>query len=146
MSLAFFSESTRDLKLMGLMRLLLQSYLNNQKYEITGILFYDGKSFSQIMEGPTSAIDERWQLILRDDRHDQIHLVGKSLIASRSYSNWSMRTRDGGIVGAMFPELAEIISENHLKKPPSEIIRAAYRSQQLIQALPTRSVVVPVLH
>ena len=145
-SLSFFSQSTQDFELMGLMRLLLQSYLNNQKSGITGMLFYDGKSFSQIMEGPAQAIDERWQCILTDYRHEKIHLMSRHLISSRQYSTWSMRTRDGGIIAAMFPELAGIIDENNINQTPYEMIRSVNYPARMNQTQAAQTIALPILH
>ena len=145
-TLAFFSEATQDFELMGLMRLLLQSYLNNQKNRITGMLFYDGQGFSQIMEGPAQAIDERWQYILTDYRHKKIHLMGRRMISKRQYSTWSMRTRDGGIIAAMFPELAGIVGENDINQTPYEMIRSVYYPQRINHTQAVQSTVLPMLH
>ncbi len=145
-SFGFFSESTHALGLMGLMRLLFQSYLNNKENEITGMLFYDGKHFSQIMEGPRSTIDEAWQVIRKDRRHTNIHLVGKNLISSRAYSTWSMRVKDGGVIGAMYPELINIIGEINADRSAPEILRSAYSSARLIQELPAGIISLPTIH
>ncbi len=145
-SLGFFSECTHELGLMGLMRLLFQSYLNNKENEITGALFYDGRNFSQIMEGPEVKIDECWQAIRKDRRHTKIHLVGKNHISSRAYSTWSMRVKDGGVIASMYPELVDIIGEINSDRSAPEIARAAYSSARIIQELPVGLLDLPTIH
>ncbi len=68
-----------------------KSVHNNLQDAITGVLFYDGKSFMQIIEGPEQKIDRLYDKILMDDRHNQITLLHTSYIDKRSFTDWSLR-------------------------------------------------------
>lgn len=86
-ALGFVSRSTHELGILGLVNLCVQSYCNNVERGLTGVLFFDGLHFGQVLEGPREVIDERWQVIQRDQRHDDLHVIAYKDIACRSFSN-----------------------------------------------------------
>ena len=82
----FVSRSTHDLGILGLVNLCVQSYCNNVELGLTGILFFDGHHFGQVLEGRRDAVDNRWQVIQRDQRHIDVHVIAHKEIARRSFS------------------------------------------------------------
>lgn len=122
-ALGFVSRSTHDLGILGLVNLCLQSYCNNVELGLTGILYFDGQHFGQIIEGRRDIVDERWQLILGDQRHDQIRLIDQKDVVQRIFSNWTMLTPDADAIVMLFPELAGMIRPIHRLYDGSEIIR-----------------------
>lgn len=122
-ALGFVSRSTHNLGILGLVNLCVQSYCNNVELGITGILFFDGHHFGQVLEGRRDAVENRWRVILDDQRHDQLELVGQQDIARRSFSNWSMRAPDADEIVMLFPELNGMILPIHALYDGSEVIR-----------------------
>jgi hypothetical protein len=62
-SLSFISNTVEEISFLGNLRLLAHSFLNNQKYNITGLLIYKNKQFSQVIEGEEAAIERIWSKI-----------------------------------------------------------------------------------
>jgi hypothetical protein len=70
--------------------LLKQSRQINQDNEVTGILFFGGTDFLQVLEGTESVIIKLYTKIMDDPRHKNCHLLDISLGQSRFFSEWSM--------------------------------------------------------
>lgn len=120
--MGFVSHRTQELGIMGLMRLFFQAYSNNLSNGITGVLFYDGRKFGQIMEGERAAIDDRWDQIRRDARHRRVFLLGKKTIMSRNYENWSMYVKDGSAISLVLPQFSGLIADNR-NSSAQEVLR-----------------------
>lgn len=125
-ALGFVSRSTHDLGILGLVNLCVQSYCNNVELGITGILYFDGQHFGQVIEGRRDVVDERWQLIQGDQRHDRIRLIDQKDIAQRGFSNWTMLAPDADAIVMLFPELAGMIRPIQQRYDGSEIVRLMY--------------------
>jgi len=70
--------------------LLRQARDNNSKSDITGMLFFDGEFFVQILEGDEVAIDTLYTIIGADARHDNVQKIYQGSIKERSFQDWSM--------------------------------------------------------
>lgn len=136
MALGFVSECDQELGIMGLMHLFYQSYVNNVRSGITGVLFFDGSSFGQILEGADGDVEDRWNVIKKDLRHRKVCLLGKQYIAERTYKSWTMQVKDGDVIGLMFPEFCRLISELQPEVCIPEIVRTIYASSHCVQELP----------
>lgn len=119
----FVSRSTHDLGILGLVNLCVQSYCNNVELGLTGILFFDGHHFGQVLEGRRDAVDNRWQVIQRDQRHIDVHVIAHKEIARRSFSNWSMHAPEAESIVMLFPELGGMIRPIHQLYDGSEVSR-----------------------
>ncbi|KOR29925.1 hypothetical protein TI03_00965 [Achromatium sp. WMS1] len=75
---------------------------NNSKNNITGMLLYSGNYFLQCLEGARSDVNETYNRILRDSRHNNAILLWYGEIAQRDFGIWDM-----GYVGGA--EAREII-------------------------------------
>jgi hypothetical protein len=62
----------------------------NAKLQITGMLFYFGTAFLQVLEGEAHSVDCVYARILVDKRHTQVTMIGRDLIEERSFPNWTM--------------------------------------------------------
>lgn len=122
-SLGFVSRSTHDLGILGLVNLCVQSYCNNVELGVTGILFFDGHHFGQVLEGRRDAVDNRWQVIQRDQRHSELHMIAHKEIARRNFSNWTMHAPDAESIVMLFPELNGMIRPIHARYDGSEVHR-----------------------
>ncbi len=108
-ALGFTSRSTHDLGILGLVNLCVKSYCNNVELGITGVLFFDGAQFGLVLEGHRDIIEDRWQVIQRDQRHDAITVIGQKNIGQRRFSNWTVHIQDAESIVMLFPELAGLI-------------------------------------
>ena len=116
-SLSYISTSVVEISFLGNLRLLAHSFLNNQKYNITGLLIYKNKQFAQVIEGNEDAIDGIWSKIQRDTRHKDIQLLSKEPIINRSFTKWSMLFPESDKVIEYFPDMVEAVKD--LEIPPN---------------------------
>jgi len=134
-TIGFTSEAAEAFSLMGVMRLFFQACTNNRNNGITGLLYYDGRNFAQIIEGSSCAVEMLWDVIQKDDRHRKIQIFGKNIIPSRAFTSWSMRVKDGGVIAMMCPELKSLIGEMDERAEAPEMARSTYISARLNQEL-----------
>lgn len=135
-TLGFVSEASEDFGLMGVMRLFFQACTNNRDAGITGLLYYDGRNFAQIIEGSDQAVNTLWDVISQDARHSKIHVFGKNIISTRAFSTWSMRVKEGGVIAMMCPELKDLIGDMDDSACAPEAARSTFVSARLIQTVP----------
>jgi len=64
---------------------------------ITGMLWWDGNNFAQVLEGPHEAVDRAMQRILADIRHTDIAVVFDRAVAGRMFGEWGMRQSDDSV-------------------------------------------------
>ncbi len=110
-SLSYISNTVVDISFLGNLRLLAHSFLNNQKYNITGLLIYKNKQFAQVIEGDEAAIERIWSKIQRDTRHKDIQLLSKEPIVNRSFTKWSMLFPESEKVVEYFPDMVEAVND-----------------------------------
>ena len=70
--------------------ILAASERNNVANSVTGLLIFDGHRYIQILEGETENVDRLYDVISKDSRHQQLELLHKGGITSRSFENWRM--------------------------------------------------------
>lgn len=63
----------------------------NESARITGMLVYSDGKFTQLLEGPRSAVTETFLRIMNDPRHCEIELLLAGRINARIFQDWSMR-------------------------------------------------------
>lgn len=57
---------------------------------MTGVLGFTNSTFVQCLEGSREAVNETFNRITRDKRHDNIRLVEYKEIQEREFSDWAM--------------------------------------------------------
>lgn len=62
----------------------------NQQDDITGMLFFDGEKFIQILEGSADSVDRLYDSISKDARHRDVSVIYRGQIFERSFSEWRM--------------------------------------------------------
>src|SRR5260370_3170719 len=62
----------------------------NAKLQITGMLFFLGTAFLQVLEGEAHSVDCAYARILVDKRHTQVTTISRIPIEERSFPNWTM--------------------------------------------------------
>lgn len=70
--------------------ILVTSTRNNSANGITGVLIATRTHFLQVLEGEFEALNETFERISRDTRHDKIQLISFAEIEERRFSEWSM--------------------------------------------------------
>lgn len=63
---------------------------HNIEHGITGILCYGGGIYLQALEGGRQAVNELYNMILRDKRHHEVVLLHYSEIKERRFGGWTM--------------------------------------------------------
>lgn len=72
-----------------------KSQVNNARVDVTGALMFNAGVFGQVLEGPIDAVEETFDRIQMDERHDDITVLETARVSERSFTRWSM-----GFVGA----------------------------------------------
>lgn len=87
--LIYSSKRVPEEKL-DLMSLLQNCVENNKKNNITGMLWYDGNNFIQVLEGGREFISDLYLKIAEDKRHEDVRLVSFEDIDYRDFDAWAM--------------------------------------------------------
>lgn len=83
------------------------SRFNNSRDGITGALLFGGGCFAQVLEGPLPAIEQAFERIQCDIRHDHVIALAIEPVAERAFLHWSMAYA-GNVGTAAAPVLARI--------------------------------------
>jgi len=67
-----------------------QSRENNPRQGITGLLYFSGDIFIQVLEGGRDAVCELFNTIVRNDRHLNVRILIYEEIAERRFGGWTM--------------------------------------------------------
>lgn len=62
----------------------------NSKTGITGMLLYSDKSFFQVLEGEEEQINQLFDLISSDSRHNKVTTIIREKIPAREFGDWTM--------------------------------------------------------
>ena len=76
---------------------------SNQRHGISGFLLYNGRSFFQLLEGPTDALRALMVRLDQDSRHSGVIVLENSDAVVPCFPGWAMRHL----------RLAETLSERH---------------------------------
>lgn len=63
----------------------------NFNHRIHGVLLYGNNTFYQCIEGPKTAIDQLYEMLLKDKRHKQIRQLSYDDIAAGHFDAWQMK-------------------------------------------------------
>lgn len=88
--LSYVSTGCDCLRYDDIKSILDSSNRNNHDKNITGILVYCNKHFFQIVEGEKEAIQDLYNKILIDPRHDGVIKIQEGYIDNRQFENWHM--------------------------------------------------------
>lgn len=68
---------------------------NNTRLDISGVLYYNGQAFFQVLEGPQDDVRALADRIRDDPRHRDFQMLLTCSIRQRLFSGWSMKFVDG---------------------------------------------------
>lgn len=88
------SAATSD---QDLRKILAASRRNNEKLGVTGMLLYDAGSFIQALEGDEPVVDELFDRISNDPRHNGATVLLRGTVAQRDFGQWSMGFHHVGV-------------------------------------------------
>jgi EAL domain-containing protein (putative c-di-GMP-specific phosphodiesterase class I) len=88
---------------------------SNQKYQISGLLFYDAPFFFQVLEGPEESVKSLFEKILQDPRHSNVVLLVNEIIKSRQYPNLGMHFLDLEKIKSIDMSLGQYREVNNLR-------------------------------
>jgi hypothetical protein len=63
---------------------------NNERNGITGALLFNNGCFAQLMEGPTTAVNQLFEKIRMDPRHHDVVLLSRGVLTTRTFPDWAM--------------------------------------------------------
>ena len=73
-----------------LVAILKKSKVNNPKAGVTGVLCFSEGIFMQVLEGGRAAVNQLYNRIAADPRHNDVVLLHYDEIAERRFAGWSM--------------------------------------------------------
>ena len=111
--LIYYSELELSMSESDLDNIINQSRQNNRENEVTGILFFSGTDFIQVLEGPESVVIKLYATIMNDSRHKNCELLDIGFGQNRFFSEWAM-----GYVPQVRADLDKLKSmlSNHQKR------------------------------
>lgn len=71
-------------------QLLFQCQRNNSNKGVTGLLLYTDQKFVQVIEGEKNVIQNTYQKIQEDTRHENVEVLIEGPIKERNYPQWNM--------------------------------------------------------
>lgn len=70
---------------------------NNQRLKVTGALLFTEGSFAQVLEGPQAAVEEIFEAIECDLRHNRVTMLHFHAVEGRSFADWDMAYAGAGL-------------------------------------------------
>lgn len=83
-------DDDKDEALLDAGDIAIYSAVRNRASDVGGILYFDGRYFAQVLEGPPATVRRLLYRIARDRRHEQMTLIGKRRVEERAFKDWSM--------------------------------------------------------
>jgi hypothetical protein len=120
------SSDFREHEIPGLLKTI---RLANAKLQITGMLFYLGSSFLQVLEGDAHSVDGVYTRVLVDKRHTQVRTISRESIEERSFPNWTMdfATVDPVEAGEIVSDPGSFMDRARLDSHSANRLIAAFR-------------------
>ncbi len=93
-SLAYFSRNAMtgppEVIEAGISEILQVAREKNRRAGVTGALLYSGGCFAQVLEGQQATLEDLFETIQYDPRHDDVTVLHFHPIEARSFAGWSM--------------------------------------------------------
>ena len=87
------SVTGREADLAGILE---QSRHCNAIDGITGLLWYDGTRFMQVLEGPRVSVGAALSRIITDPRHHSLEILSNHHVENRAFGDWTMAYHRAG--------------------------------------------------
>ena len=99
--LIYTSRMTKPLSMTEIVELLDKARTHNTRNGLTGMLTFGADRFLQALEGPPAAVNELYERIVTDPRHEDVQLLGYHAVPHRRFSRWSMGFYAYGVDGSL---------------------------------------------
>ena len=127
--LAYVSTQTRDMKAADLISLLTEVRGLNESRNISGLLLHKNQSFFQVIEGSRARVQETFNNIMRDQRHEGVEDLFDEPLEAREFSNWQMGFLDlDGIDVSMLRGYSNFFDSD---EEPRAFLKALSRGERL---------------
>ncbi|WP_022821755.1 BLUF domain-containing protein [Hymenobacter norwichensis] len=115
----YISRAVRPLSDQDLQGLLAQCRRDNERNNVTGVLFYSHGNIAQLIEGEAETLNPLFEIISRDGRHSNVNKLISKPIGARSFPDWSMAFHPLEPNG--FEALQGFLLPTHITPPPSSL-------------------------
>ncbi len=97
--------------------ILRQSYRNNRRDGLTGLLVVGGRRFLQVLEGDRERLDAAYVRIKEDPRHFALVELGRRPITGRGFGDWDMGCRllSGDNLEALVSDLTSQVDDSDVR-------------------------------
>ena len=102
--LVYASRAAQPFTDAELVELLTRSRQKNDRLDVTGMLLYHDGSFIQALEGNREVVEDLYEVIAADPRHDDALLLHRGDQLGRSFEGWSMGYEQVGNVSPPLPK------------------------------------------
>lgn len=92
-------------------RILASSRVNNARSGVTGALMYNEGYFAQVLEGPLEAVQQTFERIQCDERHDEVVVLQAVDVEERLFGIWDMAMVVAGDPAATSAALARVLAQ-----------------------------------
>ena len=120
--LIYTSGATRELKDMELARLLLAARSTNAARDVSGILLYYAGSFLQVLEGEREVVEELYDRIKKDPRHERVRTLLQRTVEKRQFRDWSMGFVDVRQIAGGLPGYSDFLAAHRLAAPADKLV------------------------
>jgi hypothetical protein len=128
LSLVYVSAESSPCVKSDLAKSLMNWRANNQRLEITGVLFYREGQILQLLEGPEDAVGTKYAAIGQDPRHKQVTKLSEEMITEREFPNWSMAY--SSVVDTLAPSFPDL---NEFFSAPAGVPETAMKARRLFE-------------
>lgn len=88
--LIYVSLPAKQLSENDIDKILVAARAKNLERRITGFLLFDGSMFMQLIEGPPRAVEDLFESLVADTRHQTVQKIYDGEAPARLFSNFSM--------------------------------------------------------
>lgn len=92
--IVYHSQANSHLSLIDIQEILRRSRDSNAKKGITGCLLHHKRQFLQILEGEEKEINQLYEKIRKDPRHQNVITLHAEKITDRIFDKWNMAFQD----------------------------------------------------
>lgn len=89
-NLIYGSSAKRQMADGELLGILTKAREKNARLGVTGMLLYRGGNFLQVLEGDKAVVEGLFDVIKKDDRHQEVALIAKRPVPRRAFGEWEM--------------------------------------------------------
>lgn len=90
LQMIYTSAATKKFSAPELKELLEKARRNNTANEITGMLLYEDGTFLQVLEGEEEIVQQTYERIAKDPRHNKTLLIARFEVEQRTFTDWEM--------------------------------------------------------